>query len=145
MVPFATSQFKDEHGLVRNDKVFNERLCGFEVEVKVRRTVYVKAKRARDNDDPIITTIIDQYEVLDMYKDAAHGHTVYADEQIMTGDNWIKMILAIPQNKKIIEERIEEGFESNCLRKEMNIVVTDFTDELEPLEPEHFSDLGLLN
>jgi hypothetical protein len=141
LVPIASSIYRDDHGISKKEMIFNHKICGFEIEANVLGSVYVANKPFKNiPDESDISSIIDEYEVIDMFKDAPAGHTIYADEQPLSAELWIKMILSINENKKIIETHLQNAFERKCLETEKNIIITDYTHDSPVIETFNYTE-----
>lgn len=108
-IPFAVSHIKDEHMIGVPQEVFNREITGFTVFAKVEGKTFCGTNR-----DP--ETEIESLVVTDLHH-VGDEVRIFTDDNIMHGELWLRMILAIPKNMKAIEKAIQEAFEEQNLGK----------------------------
>lgn len=92
LIPYALSHFEDEHGTPHApNEIFDTLISGFTVEAKVEG----------------IQKFLDNFKVKDLYHD---GFRIFAEDNTVSGDQWLHDVLAIPQNMLSIEKALAEAY-----------------------------------
>lgn len=115
-IPFAISHIKDEHMIGKPQEVYNREITGFIVTAEVLGKTYCTSQGLAETD-------IETFSVQDLqhYGDEVR---IFCDDNIMNGDLWLKMILAIPKNMEAITKAVERAYEEQNLQTGNFILLT---------------------